>query len=44
LPNRCDRSKAFGIPVAAGGEGYTVNAASRLGVPSLLPEVSENGL
>jgi predicted deacylase len=50
FPNGCERSKAlaraFGIPVAvaAGGEGYTVNAASRLGIPSLLPEVSGNGL
>jgi predicted deacylase len=48
FPNWFDRSKAlataFGIPVAASGEGYTVNTDSRLGVPSLLPEVSGNGL
>ncbi|HEY8564578.1 MAG TPA: M14 family metallopeptidase [Beijerinckiaceae bacterium] len=50
FPNGCERSKdlarAFGIPVAvaSGGEGYTVNAAFKLGVPSLLPEVSGNGL
>jgi predicted deacylase len=37
---------AFGLPiaVAAGGEGYTINAAHRLGVPSVLAEVSGNGL
>lgn len=37
---------AFGLPiaVAAGGEGYTINAASRLGVPSVLAEVGGNGL
>ena len=50
FPNGCEKSKAlamaFGLPVAvaAGGEGYTINAAYRLGVPSLLPEVSGNGL
>jgi predicted deacylase len=49
-PAACERSKAlavaFGIPVAiaAGGEGYTVNAAYKVGVPSILPEVSGNGL
>ena len=49
-PRGCERSKAlataFGIPVAvaAGGEGYTVNAAYKVGVPSILPEVSGNGL
>jgi predicted deacylase len=37
---------AFGIPVAvaAGGAGYTVDAAHKLGIPSILPEVSGNGL
>jgi len=50
FPNGCEKSKAlavaFGLPVAvaAGGEGYTINAAYRIGVPSLLPEVSGNGL
>ena len=34
----------LGIAVAAGGEGYTINAAGRLGVPSVLAEVSGNGL
>ena len=36
----------FGLPVAvaAGGEGYTINAAGRLGVPSVLAEVGGNGL
>lgn len=36
----------FGLPiaVAAGGEGYTINAAGRLGIPSVLAEVSGNGL
>ncbi|MBZ6078968.1 succinylglutamate desuccinylase/aspartoacylase family protein [Microvirga puerhi] len=49
-PNGCEKSKAlataFGIPVniAAGGEGYTINAAYKVGVPSILPEVSGNGL
>jgi len=50
FPSGCEKSKAmataFGLPVAvaAGGEGYTINAAYRLGVPSVLPEVSGNGL
>jgi predicted deacylase len=50
FPSECEKSKAlataFGLPVAvaAGGEGYTINAAYRIGVPSLLPEVSGNGL
>ncbi|KGM34661.1 hypothetical protein P409_09000 [Inquilinus limosus MP06] len=37
---------AFGLPVAvaAGGEGYTINAAGRLGVPSLIAEVGGNGV
>ena len=37
---------AFGIPVlvAAGGAGYTVDASGKLGIPSILPEVSGNGL
>jgi hypothetical protein len=36
----------FGLPVAvaAGGEGYTINAAHRVGVPSVLAEVSGSGL
>ena len=39
-------ASAFGLPiaVAAGGEGYTINAAGKLGVPSVLAEVSGNGL
>ncbi len=39
-------ARAFGLPiaVAAGGEGYTINAAGRLGIPSLLAEVGGNGL
>ncbi len=50
FPNGCEKSQAlataFGLPVAvaAGGEGYTINAAYRIGIPSLLPEVSGNGL
>ncbi|HVJ51294.1 MAG TPA: succinylglutamate desuccinylase/aspartoacylase family protein [Aliidongia sp.] len=37
---------AFGLPVAisAGGEGYTINASGRLGVPSIIAEVGGNGL
>ena len=36
----------FGLPVAvaAGGEGYTIDAAGRLGIPSVLAEVGGNGL
>lgn len=39
-------AEAFGIPVmvAAGGAGYTVDASNKLGIPSILPEVSGNGL
>lgn len=50
FPNGCEKSKAlatiFGTPlaIAAGGEGYTINAAYKVGVPSILPEVSGNGL
>ncbi|WP_454854812.1 succinylglutamate desuccinylase/aspartoacylase family protein [Rhizobium binxianense] len=50
FPAGCEKSKAlaaaFGIPlaVAAGGAGYTVDAAHKLGIPSILPEVSGNGL
>lgn len=50
FPSGCEKSKAlataFGIPVAiaAGGEGYTINSSYRVGVPSILPEVSGNGL
>lgn len=49
-PGTCHRSKelaeVFGLPVAIASSNYgnTVNAASRIGVPSLLPEVSGNGL
>jgi len=32
------------ILVAAGGEGYTINASHKAGVPSVLAEVSGNGL
>jgi predicted deacylase len=37
---------AFGLPVAvaAGGKGYTIDAAHKLGVPSIIAEVSGNGL
>src|SRR5262249_46707995 len=37
---------AFGLPIAvsAGGEGYTINASGRLGVPSIIAEVSGTGL
>ena len=37
---------AFGLPVAvaAGGEGYTINAAHRAGVPAIIAEVGGNGL
>ncbi len=36
----------FGLPVAvaAGGEGYSINAAGRLGKPSVLAEVGGNGV
>jgi len=50
FPNGSEESKTlaavFGLPVAvaAGGEGYTINAAHRVGVPSVLAEVSGNGL
>jgi len=50
FPAGCERSQAlaaaFGIriAVAAGGSGYTVDAAHKLGIPSILPEVSGNGL
>ncbi len=49
-PNGSEASKTlasvFGLPiaVAAGGEGYTINAAGKLGIPSVLAEVSGNGL
>jgi uncharacterized protein len=45
--DECKRLAAvFGLPVAvaAGGEGYTINAAHQVGVPSVLAEVSGNGL
>jgi predicted deacylase len=50
FPNGSEASKAlavaFGLPIAisAGGEGYTINAAGRLGVPSIIAEVGGNGL
>lgn len=50
FPGGSDASKAlataFGLPVAvsAGGEGYTINAAARIGVPSIIAEVGGNGL
>ncbi len=50
FPKGSDASKTlatvFGLPVAveAGGEGYTINAAGKLGVPSVLAEVGGNGL
>jgi hypothetical protein len=50
FPKGSDASKTlaavFGLPVAveAGGEGYTINAAGKLGVASVLAEVGGNGL
>jgi predicted deacylase len=50
FPRDSEESKAlaiaFGLPVAisAGGEGYTINAAGRLGVPSIIAEVGGNGI
>ena len=50
FPNNSEASRAlavaFGLPVAisAGGEGYTINAAGRLGVPSIIAEIGGNGL
>jgi predicted deacylase len=50
FPSASEASKAlataFGLPVAvaAGGEGYTINAAYRIGVPGIIAEVSGNGL
>jgi len=50
FPKDSEASKAlaiaFGLPVAvaAGGEGYTINAAGRIGVPSIIAEVGGNGL
>lgn len=50
FPAGCEKSKAlaaaFGIriAVAAGGSGYTVDASHKFGIPSILPEVSGNGL
>jgi uncharacterized protein len=49
-PRHCEKSKelarVFGIPVAiaSSSEGNTVSAAYKVGVPSILPEVSGNGL
>ena len=44
-PSR-ELAAAFGLPiaVAAGGEGYTINAAHRVGVPAIIAEVGGNGL
>ena len=50
FPEGCERSlamaKAFGLPtaIASGSPGHTIHAARQLGVPSILPEVSGNGL
>ena len=50
FPNGSEASlalaSAFGlsIAVAAGGEGYTINAAHKIGVPGIIAEVSGNGL
>jgi predicted deacylase len=50
FPNGSEASlalaSAFGlsIAVAAGGEGYTINAAHKVGVPGIIAEVSGNGL
>jgi uncharacterized protein len=50
FPKGCAKSEAlaaaFGIPVAVAAtrQGSTIMAANALGVPSLLPEVSGNGL
>jgi predicted deacylase len=50
FPSGSDASNAlavaFGLPIAvvAGGEGYTINAAHKLGVPGIIVEVSGNGL
>jgi predicted deacylase len=50
FPGGSDASKAlalaFGLPVAisAGGEGYTINAAAQLGVPSIIAEIGGNGI
>jgi predicted deacylase len=49
-PHDCEKSKAmaaaFGIPVciASQSSGHTIRAARNAGVPSILPEVSGNGL
>ena len=50
FPNGSEASlalaSAFGlsIAVAAGGEGYTINAAHKIGIPGIIAEVSGNGL
>ena len=50
FPRGSEASKALaavfglGIAVAAGGEGYTIDAAGRLGITSVLAEVGGNGL
>lgn len=49
-PQGCQSSlglaRAFGLPtiIASSSPGHTVSAARRVGVPSILPEVSGNGL
>lgn len=49
-PHDCEKSKAmaaaFGIPIciASQSSGHTIRAARNAGVPSILPEVSGNGL
>jgi predicted deacylase len=50
FPSGSEASKAlavaFGLPVAisAGGEGYSINAAGRIGIPSIIAEVAGNGI
>ncbi|MBV9754017.1 MAG: succinylglutamate desuccinylase/aspartoacylase family protein [Hyphomicrobiales bacterium] len=50
FPNGSEASlglaSAFGLSIAvsAGGEGYTINAAHKVGVPGIIAEVSGNGL
>lgn len=50
FPTGSDASKAlataFGLPIAvsAGGEGYTINAACKIGVPGIIAEIGGNGL
>lgn len=50
FPNGSEASlalaSAFGLSIAvtAGGEGYTINAAHKIGVPGIIAEVSGNGI